>query len=170
MEKVIISNVFSLPVVMVVLLMRASAAITVTAAYIHCVWSSSHWYARFAMPAMFWASAAEVRWLLISSHDFGWFWSVTFASQALTPSFITRIFAVYLGGNCLGEPKVCWQHPWKVLGTCLTIHYKLLNISFGWPEIQYLASRENFWKDCGTFTFYLLLTHPPRLWCSQQNF
>jgi hypothetical protein len=41
------------------------------------------WYARFAMLAMFGVSAAEVRALLISSHDFGGFGSVTFASQAL---------------------------------------------------------------------------------------
>ncbi len=40
-------------------------------------------YARFAMMAMFEASTAEVRALLISSHDFGGFGSVTFESQAL---------------------------------------------------------------------------------------
>jgi hypothetical protein len=40
-------------------------------------------YARFAMLAMFGAWAAEVQALLISSHDFGDFGSVAFASQAL---------------------------------------------------------------------------------------
>jgi hypothetical protein len=51
---------------------------------IYVVYGPPHgWYARFAMLAMFGASAAEVRALLISSHDFGVFGSVTFESQAL---------------------------------------------------------------------------------------
>jgi hypothetical protein len=28
-----------------------------------------------------------------------------------TPSFITRIFALSLSGDCLGEPSLCWQQP-----------------------------------------------------------
>ena len=52
--------------------------------HIHVVYGPpSDRYARFAMPAMFGASAAEVRALLISSDDFGGFGSVTFASLAL---------------------------------------------------------------------------------------
>ncbi len=41
------------------------------------------WYARFVMPAMFGASAAEVHWLPISSHDSGGPGDGMLASQAL---------------------------------------------------------------------------------------
>jgi hypothetical protein len=52
--------------------------------HIYVVYAPPHGrYARFAMSAMFGASAAEVRALLISSDDLGGFGSVTFASQAL---------------------------------------------------------------------------------------
>ena len=52
--------------------------------HIYVVYGPTHGrYARFAMLAMFGASAAEVPALLISSHDFGGFGSVTFESQAL---------------------------------------------------------------------------------------
>jgi hypothetical protein len=53
--------------------------------HIYVVYGPTHGrYARFAMLAMFGASAAEVpALLLISSHDFGGFGSVTFESQAL---------------------------------------------------------------------------------------
>jgi hypothetical protein len=54
--------------------------------HIYVVYGPTHGrYARFAMLAMFGASAAEARALLISisSHDFGGFGSVTFESQAL---------------------------------------------------------------------------------------
>ncbi len=47
-------------------------------------------YARFAMLAMFGVSAAEVQALLISSHDFEGFGSVTFESQALPHLLIPR--------------------------------------------------------------------------------
>ena len=45
------------------------------------------WYARFAMPAMFRALEAEVRWLLISTHDSGGPGDGTLASQALSHLF-----------------------------------------------------------------------------------
>ncbi len=43
----------------------------------------------------------------------------------------------YLSENCLGALKVCWQHPLKVLGICLTIHNKKLLISsFTWLKVH----------------------------------
>jgi len=52
--------------------------------HIYVVYGPTHGrYARFAMLAMVEASTAEVRALLISSHDFGGFGTVTFESQAL---------------------------------------------------------------------------------------
>jgi hypothetical protein len=52
--------------------------------HIYVVYGPPHdRYARFTILAMLGASAAEVRALLISSHDFGGFGSVTFESQAL---------------------------------------------------------------------------------------
>jgi hypothetical protein len=51
--------------------------------HIYVVYDPPHGqYARFAMLAMSGALAAEVSALLISSHNFGGFGSVTFASQA----------------------------------------------------------------------------------------
>ena len=51
---------------------------------IYVVYAPPHGrYARFAILAMFGASAAEVRALSFSSLDFGVFGSVTFTSQAL---------------------------------------------------------------------------------------
>jgi hypothetical protein len=52
--------------------------------HIYVVYGPPHGrYARFAMLAVCGALAAEVRALLISSHDFGGFGSVTFESQAV---------------------------------------------------------------------------------------
>jgi hypothetical protein len=52
--------------------------------HIYVVYGPPHGrYVWFAMPAMFEASAAEVRALLISSDDFRGFGSVPFASQTL---------------------------------------------------------------------------------------
>ena len=60
--------------------------------YVYVVYGPPHgWYARFAMLAMFGVSAAEVQALLISSHDFGGFGSVTFESQALPHLLIPGI-------------------------------------------------------------------------------
>ena len=57
--------------------------------HIYVVYGPPHGrYARFAMLAMFGASATEVRALLISCHNFGGFGSVTFASQAI-PHLLT---------------------------------------------------------------------------------
>ncbi len=57
--------------------------------HIYIVYGPPHgWYAQFAMLAMFRASAAEVRALLIISDDFGGLGSVTFASQALSHHLI----------------------------------------------------------------------------------
>ena len=52
--------------------------------HIYVVYASLHVrYARFAMPAMFGASAAEVQRLLINSHDSGGPGDGTFASLAI---------------------------------------------------------------------------------------
>ena len=75
-------------------------------------------YARFAMLAMFGASAAEVRALLISSHNFGGFGSVTFASQALPHLLIPGFLHFTWVGTGLGHHflarSVYWsyrEHP-----------------------------------------------------------
>ena len=74
-------------------------------------------HAWFAMPAMFGASAAEVRWQLISSHNSG---GLQVANLHLRhqPSFNIRIFAIYLSGNWSGVPTShlghlpkCREHP-----------------------------------------------------------
>ncbi len=59
--------------------------------HIYVVYGPTHGrYAWFAMLAMFEASTGEFRALLISSHDFGGFGSVTFESQALPHLLIPR--------------------------------------------------------------------------------
>ena len=53
----------------------------------------------------------------------------------LRPTFFMQIFAAEVCGNCLEEPKVCWQHPRKVSGTLLTIPVLLsMNSYFGATE------------------------------------
>ena len=89
---------------------------------IYVVYGPSHgWYARFAMLAMFGASAAEVRALLISSHNVGGFGSVTIESQALPHLFI-GFFALYLSGNWSEAPFPHWERLLKVTGTSSTTH------------------------------------------------
>ena len=67
--------------------------------HIYAVYGPPHgWYARFVMPTMWGASAAEVRGLLISSSDFVFF-NVHVLIPSNTPSFNTGIFARYLSGK-----------------------------------------------------------------------
>jgi hypothetical protein len=42
-----------------------------------------------------------------------------------TPSFNTRIFALYLSGNIMSGATIQRLQPLKVSGTILTIHYKV---------------------------------------------
>jgi hypothetical protein len=89
-------------------------------------------YARFAMPAMFGALAAEVWWLLINSQDFGCIWSVTVTSlvilHLLIPGFLCFTW-VWTGlGPLISTWSICWkgwEHPWLLSTT------KLLINSFG---------------------------------------
>ncbi len=63
-------------------------------------------------------------------------WSLSISSQDLRGLehhpifFFTGIFALYLSGSCLGAPKVCWQHPLKVLVTCLNLSCSCSQKSF----------------------------------------
>ncbi len=75
-------------------------------------------YGRFAMPAMYGALAAEVRWLLINSQDFGCIWSVTVISLAiphlLIPGFLRFTWVGSGLGHLIPNWSVCWkcrEHP-----------------------------------------------------------
>ena len=71
--------------------------------HIHVVYGPPHdQYARFAMPAMLGASAAEIRWLLISSHDSGGLGDGAFASLALPHLWIPGILHLTWVGIGLG--------------------------------------------------------------------
>jgi hypothetical protein len=73
--------------------------------HVYVVYVSLHVrHARFAMPAMFGASTAEVRCLLISSHDSGGPGGGTFASLAI-PHLLIPGFLHFTSG--LGALKVC---------------------------------------------------------------
>ena len=96
--------------------------------HIYVVYGPTHdRYAWFAMPAMFRASATEVQWLLISSHDSGGpgDGNGTFASQTLTHLLIRGFMQSTWVGIGLGLLFFCLQHPLKVSGTSLTIHNKV---------------------------------------------
>ncbi len=70
--------------------------------HIYVVYGPTHGrYARFAMLAMFEASTAEVRALLISSHNFGGFGSVTFEA-----CLVAKKEAIF-GGLYLVDISVC---------------------------------------------------------------
>jgi len=93
--------------------------------HIHVVYGPpSDRYARFAMPAMFGASAAEVRALLINSRYFWSFLDCHVHISSITPSFNTGIFALYLSGKWSGAPFPHLERLLKVLGRLLTILYK----------------------------------------------
>ena len=80
---------------------------------------------------MFGASAAEVWWLVISSHNSGGPGDGTFASLAIPHLLKT--------GFLRSEVTIlCWQHPLKVSRTCLTIHYNITKavISLAWTQIH----------------------------------
>ncbi len=70
-------------------------------------------YARFAMPAMFGASAAEVRWLLINSWDFGCIWNVTVISLAIPHLLILGFLCFTWVGTGLGQLIPTWSVCWK---------------------------------------------------------
>jgi len=76
------------------------------------------WYAQFAMPTMVRASAAEVWWLPISSHNFGAPGDGMFASQALPHLLIPGFLHLTWVGIGLGwlfiAYNICWkcqEHP-----------------------------------------------------------
>ncbi len=56
---------------------------------------------------------------------------VCYRSQALDLLFSMRFFARDLSGNRSGVTILCLQHPLKVSGTTLTIHYKITTIPIG---------------------------------------
>ncbi len=94
-------------------------------------------YARFAMPAMFGVSAAEVWWLLINSQDSGCIWSVTVISLAiphlLIPGFLRFTWVGTGLGHLIPTWSVCWkcrEHP-QLLSTT-----ELLINSFGRLKIH----------------------------------
>ena len=75
------------------------------------------WWDYFAMLAMFGASAAEVRGLLISGCNLGGAWDGMFASQALSHLFLPRFLHLIWVGISLGKLFICLQYQLKVLRT-----------------------------------------------------
>jgi hypothetical protein len=111
--------------------------------HIYIVYCPPHgWYARFAMLAMFGASAAEVWALLIRSDNFGGLGSATFASQALPHLLIQGFLHFTWVGTGRGHHfltgSVCWrcqeQHPHLFTTVLLPVG------SFTPPNIQYRTS------------------------------
>ncbi len=97
---------------MVVPLMQSISGNNVSL-YVVCV--SPHTpCAWFCMSAVLRATMAEAWSLSISSQDLR-------GLEHHPIFFSTRIFALYLSGSWLGAPKVCWQHPLKVMVTCLNL-------------------------------------------------
>ena len=56
--------------------------------------------------------------------------------SALLHWYGTGIFALDLSGNRSGVTILCLQHPLKVSGTTLTIHYKITTIPIGTFSLQ----------------------------------
>ncbi len=68
--------------------------------HIYVVYGPPHGqYARFAMLAMFGAWTDEVQALLIHSRDFWFFSHIQVCISGDTPSFYSKMFALYLGGK-----------------------------------------------------------------------
>jgi hypothetical protein len=92
--------------------------------HIYVVYDPPHGrYARFAMLAMFGASTAEVRALLIHSRNFWGFSHVQVCISGGTPSFYTRIFALYVCGKSSGASLLTKRERLKVLGRSSTSPY-----------------------------------------------
>ncbi len=125
-------------------------------------------YARFAMPAMFRASAAEVWWLLINSPDFGCVWSVTVISLAiphlLIPGYLRFTWVGTGLGHLIPTWSVCWkcgEHP-QLLSTT-----KLIIYSFGRRNIQlhclWVCASNNLYNSyINTYSSALLNQWPMR--------
>ena len=111
--------------------------------HIHVVYGPpSDRYARFAMPAMFGASAAEVRALLINSCYFWSFLDGHVHISNITPSFNTGIFALYLSGKWSEASLFTERERQRVLGRLLTTTISLPIGSFTPQKIHIMY---NIW-------------------------
>jgi hypothetical protein len=92
------------------------------------------WYARFAMPAMFGALEAEVRWLLIRTHNSGGPGDGTLASQAPSHLFRCGFLQRKCAGTVLGSQKSADSIRWMCC-VCRFGNKSVMHIGFNYHNI-----------------------------------